>query len=282
MIKIISGWTDPGGSTVANINLCNMFNEHGHECLLAGPHDWHMDKCNGVTVTNDNAGALFQDLTDEDILICHFVPHAPKPPNVGMMVLSCHETDIYPVRDFPYKQYDVIHYVSNYQKGWHKVNHPSVIIPNIVDKVKWTAPGAKLAGVIGSLDAHKQPHLAVKAALEAGYNKVLLFGKVTNINYFNTIIWPLIQSGKVKYLGHVDNKEKMYGSLDAVYHSSKRETFGLVRAECELAGIPFVDVGDSSEHEIEIIDREEIYLRWKKLLKLSDSSCLQEADPKDS
>ena len=45
MIKIISGYSGPGGSTTAFINLCNAFNQHGLDCIFYGPHSWHMDKC---------------------------------------------------------------------------------------------------------------------------------------------------------------------------------------------------------------------------------------------
>ena len=60
----------------------------------------------------------------------------------------------------------------------------------------------------------------------------------------------------------------MYNCVDAVYHASKRETFGLVRAECQLAGIPFKDVGNSSDTDLQILEKEEILDKWKRLMKL--------------
>ena len=44
-IKILSGWSNVGGSTTAFINLCNLLNSEGYDCTFYGPHDWHIDKC---------------------------------------------------------------------------------------------------------------------------------------------------------------------------------------------------------------------------------------------
>ena len=45
MVKIISGWSDRGGSTFAFINLTNKLNESGIDTTFYGPHPWHLDKC---------------------------------------------------------------------------------------------------------------------------------------------------------------------------------------------------------------------------------------------
>ena len=50
MIKILSSWSRPGGSTIAFIRLCNLFNDRGLECEFYGQHDWHLDKCNGKDI----------------------------------------------------------------------------------------------------------------------------------------------------------------------------------------------------------------------------------------
>jgi len=55
----------------------------------------------------------------------------------------------------------------------------------------------------------------------------------------------------------------MYSSIDIVYHSSLRETYGMVEAECRLAGIPF----NGPENNQEILEEEEILKRWTNILK---------------
>jgi len=54
----------------------------------------------------------------------------------------------------------------------------------------------------------------------------------------------------------------MYGRVSAVYHSSLSETYGLVEAECKLAGIPFNGMSNGQP----ILENEEIFQLWKKLL----------------
>ena len=62
MIKICTGWSNPGGSTTAFINLCNLFNESGHECTMYGPHDWHLTKCKGDNINNED---ILQEILNE-------------------------------------------------------------------------------------------------------------------------------------------------------------------------------------------------------------------------
>jgi hypothetical protein len=54
----------------------------------------------------------------------------------------------------------------------------------------------------------------------------------------------------------------MYNTLDAVYHSSKFETYGLVEAECKAAGIPY----HGNHFNPEIITTDEILRRWNIVL----------------
>ena len=55
----------------------------------------------------------------------------------------------------------------------------------------------------------------------------------------------------------------MYNEVDAVYHSSASETFGLVEAECKLSGIPYKGV----EFLPKIMNDEEIIEKWKEILQ---------------
>ena len=45
MLRIVSKYSGPGGSTIAFINLCNLFNQHGIDCIFYGPDPWHLDQC---------------------------------------------------------------------------------------------------------------------------------------------------------------------------------------------------------------------------------------------
>lgn len=259
-VKVISSWSRAGGSTLHHISLTNLLNENGIDCTFFGPHDWHLSQCKGELL--DKA-----TITEEDTIISHFI-QIPPPMRWKKHILSCHETNLFPLKRVERRQYDVIQFVSNSQKAWHGVNHPSVIIPPLVEKVKWKDPRNNTAGVIGSIDAHKQTHLSIERALKDGYTKVLLFGEVTDLPYFNKHVAKHVQNGVVVSMGHEDEREAMYGQLSTVYHTSLRETYGLVEAECRLAGVPF----NGPSNNQEILDKEEILERWVRLLD-EDNSC---------
>ena len=231
-----------------------MLNKNGVECTFYGPHDWHLSQCKG---------ALLQDaeITEQDTIVTHFI-QIPPPMKWKKHILSCHETNLFPLKKMELRQYDVIHFVSNSQKKWHGVNHPSVIIPPVVTKLKWSKPLHSYAGVIGSIDHNKQTHLSIQRAIKDGY-KVLLFGDITDLPYFNKFVSPFVEAGSATLMGHEDDREAMYSHVSQVYHSSLRETYGLVEVECKLAGIPF---NGPSNHQ-EILEEEEILARWLNILK---------------
>jgi len=253
-IKLVSAWTRPGGGTVAHINLTNLLNENGFDCTFYGPHNWHLDKCKSDSLDKCSLGP-------DDILISHFI-QIPAKIKVKKHILYCHEKDIFPLKQVPLAQYDLIVFVSNAQKKWHGVNHPSVIIPPTVNKVEWQDPENKVAGVVGSIDRNKQTHKSIKRALKEGYDKVLLFGELNDTPYYNESVAKLVKSGKAVMMGHEDDPAALYGQVSQVYHSSLSETYGLVEAECRLSGIPVNGTSNGQE----ILEKEEILERWKKIL----------------
>jgi hypothetical protein len=156
----------------------------------------------------------------------------------------------------------MIHYVSNFQREWHGINHPFKIIPPRVEKIEWTSPGNNTAAVVGSIDEHKQTHKAIEMAFKDGFDKVILYGQVTDPAYFETFIQPMLDF-RIEIRNHEDDKAAMYGSVEAVYHASKRETYGLVEAECKAAGVPF----RGAENNPTIKTDEEILQAWNKILR---------------
>jgi hypothetical protein len=254
-IKLISSWTRPGGGTVAHINLTNLLNDNGFDCTFYGPHEWHLNQCKG---------ALLKDIIIEptDTIISHFIQISPDV-KFKKHILYCHEKDLFPLQKMNLFQYTLIVFVSNAQKQWHSVNHPSVIIPPLVKKINWTNPNNGVAGVIGSIDKNKQTHESIQRAIRHGFSTVKLFGETNDRMYFTQQVEPLLHGGSdVRLVGHEDDHEAMYGLISAVYHSSLSETFGLVEAECKLAGIPF----NGPTNNQEILDEKEILDRWKKVL----------------
>jgi len=253
-VKILSGWSNPGGTTMHHIALTNLLNEAGYDCTFYGRHAWHLGRC--------RSGRLDDARVDSsDIVISHFV-NMPKL-NCRLHVLSCHETDLFPLKSRSLEPYDVIQFVSDFQRCWHGVDHPWVVIPPVVDRIRWNNPRNHTAAVIGSIDRNKQTHLAIAQALADGYRRILLFGVATDRNYFEQEVRKYVENGSAVLMGHEDQRERMYGLVEVVYHSSLRETFGLVEAECSASGIPFVGPRNNPQ----VLDKAEILGRWQQLFR---------------
>lgn len=264
MIKIISGWSNPGGSTTAFVNLTNLFNENNIDCCFYGPHNFHLDKCKSGNIQDVN-------LDYQDVLIIHFKKLPDRIP-VRKLVFQCHEQHIFPMNEINYQIYDTIIYVSEHQKQWHRINHPSqIVIPNVVEDLKptrLTKNEFKIGGVIGSIDRNKNTHVSIQKALEDGCETVYLFGNVTDIEYFREKVEPILEQNKrVKRPIYMQDKQIMYNSISDVYHYSLNESWGYVKAECEKTGTKFHSNGCCKE-DVEFWNNTNILNKWKEVLEL--------------
>jgi hypothetical protein len=199
-----------------------------------------------------------------DFLITHFIDH-PHKIACRKHILSCHERRaMFPSSELhSTSNWDIVQFVSEHQKKEHALSRPSVVIPPMVQKIKWVSPQNGVFGIIGSIDAHKQPHVAIQKAFEDGADEIRLYGEVTDQEYFDEHMAESVLDGRIKMMNHEDDKEVMYGAVERVYHASKSETYGMVEAECALAGIPFY--GPSSDPIV--LSDEEILERWKEVLQ---------------
>ena len=260
-VKLLSGWSDPGGSTEHHINLTNLLNENGYDCTFYGPHEYHRSKCKSGSIQEG-----LQAVSPVDIVISHFLKF-PKNIRLRKHILSCHETNLFPLKEMDLSQYDLIHYVSNWQRDWHGVNHPYKIIPCPIQKVNWVDPRNNIAGVVGSIDDHKQTHISIERALKEGYSLVKLFG-MGDGEYYRKMVKPYVDSGKAQKMNFVRDKEEMYNQVSKVYSSSKRECLPMIQGECFAAGIPFsgLECNMRSESDYEFDDME-ILKQWRAILK---------------
>jgi len=80
--------------------------------------------------------------------------------------------------------------------------------------------------------------------------------------YFEEKIVPYLENGRAVLLGYLDDKAEMYNLVAKVYHMSKRETYGLVEAECKLAGIPY----EGLENDQPVLSKDEILEKWQEVL----------------
>jgi len=259
-IKIVSGFTHGGGSTHAYMNLCDLFNENGYDCTFYGRHPWHLDKC--------SKGALIQNLEPEmdDTFLVHYFRIDDIIPMCKKMVLSVHEKNMFPIKDVEYSHYNFIHYINDDQRKWQAIDHPYHIIPNVYDDLKEEEKTGSAAGIIGTIDRNKNTHVSIRRALDKGYNSVLLYGEVTDKDYYEDKVKPLLND-KVIQMGHCGDKQEMYNSVESVFLSSDSEVAPLVKGECKLTGTNFYG-NKNTEGSAFPVDRKEILDMWVKALEL--------------
>lgn len=265
MIKIISGYTGKGGSTVAFINLTNYFNSIGIDCVFYGNQDWHLDKCRSARLS----GIAFEP---EDRVIAHFLDMKYRP-NVHKVVLGCHEKWWFKVGGIQQYWDEAIflheahkdYQVSQGYKGKYS------IIPNLKESLQPLPPNVKseldlIAGVIGSIEDRKKTHLSIIKALKDGCKKVYLFGNILDDGYYNSFVKTLL-SDKVQHFGFSEDKQAMYNNIGRVYHSSVGEVACLVKDECYLTGTKFFG-NEETNHEVSPLTNDQIIQLWKNVLDL--------------
>lgn len=258
-VKIISGYSEKGGSTIALIELTNKLNQHGIDTTFYGPHQWHLNKCKSGVLNNSLV------IDKEDTLICHFI-QLPNRPNAKKVILASHEKWWFMVGEV--KQYwDVAVFLHDEHREYHNsYKGESVIIPNFKPdlKAKEKPELDKIAGVIGSIEDRKQTHISIQRALSDGCELVKLFGNISDENYFNRFVKPLL-ADNVTVMGFTDNKQDMYDSIGRVYHSSKGEVACLVKDECWLTNTKFFG-NEETENVVSELTNEEIITIWKKII----------------
>lgn len=262
MIKIISGFTDKGGSTTVFINLTNAFNAAGYNCTLYGPHPWHLNKCKSGLIGD----ATFDS---EDIFITHFVRLKMRPP-VKRVVLSCHEKNLYKVEEVK-QHWDEVVFINQEQREYHsKYKGPFTIIPNITQKLLPTSKEGldKVAAVIGSIDTNKQTHISIERALKDGCNIVYVYGSINDPIYFKRYVQEKFNDKRVIYKGYEEDKQAIYSGIGRVYHSSISEVACLIKGECEQTGTLFFG-NNATAHSLTSLSNEEILTLWKKALQLT-------------
>jgi hypothetical protein len=257
-IKILSGWSKPGGSTTSFINLCNLFNENGHDCTFYGHDPFPVGQCKYDSMENCAVNE------EGEILIIHFLKIPERPEASKKVILACHEKNVFPIKNIK-SYWDEVVYVSNSQMFWQGV--PGTVIPNVLTPLNKPKDDIeKRVGVIGSIDRNKNTHVSIQRALDDGFKKVHLYGLVTDQDYYREHVVKYVNDGKAYIHGYKTNPQEMYDSLTDVYHSSLSETFNLIKGECELTGTNYHGL-DSAESGAEYWDNQGILKAWNKLIK---------------
>jgi len=258
-VKIISGYTDKGGSTVALIELTNTLNKNGFNATFYGPHEWHKDKCQSGDLKD-------LQLSETDTIITHFI-RLDERPNVRKVILSCHEKWWFKVGEIP-KHWDTVVFLHDEHRNYHiSYQGEYSIIPNFKPDLKSIEKENLdlVAGIIGSIEDRKQTHVSIQRALEDGCKEIKIFGQISDPNYFNINVKPLLNENIV-HIGFSNDKQSIYNSIGRVYHSSKGEVACLVKDECWLTNTKFFGNVETN-NEVSTLSNEEIINLWKNIIK---------------
>lgn len=138
-------------------------------------------------------------------------------------------------------------------KAWRKLISAEVVYNGIeIDSWPFIAePLSDWALWYGRIVPEKAPHLAIQAALKAGYS-IQVAGPVGNPGYFEEKVVPLLKSDRVRYLGHLSHSGiKQALSQASVFVNTPlwEEPYGIVYAEVLASGTPVAafDRGAASE-----------------------------------
>ena len=257
MIKILTGWSNPGGSTESFIRLTNELNDKGYNTTMYGPHEWFLDKCNGGQLTQQ----VLDDLHADDIVLIHYLT-LPTRPNVKRVVFVCHEKDIFKIDD-SMCFFDICIFLNCKHKVYHREYTGLYdIIPNLNLNlcIEKNDDYKAHAGIIGSIDDNKQTHVSIKRAIEHGYKYIDIYGYISDRKYFESCVKPLIDNVNVKHHGF-QNKSDIYKSIDAVFHSSISECATLVKQECHETDTKFFG-NQSTNVNMTTLSNDEILDRW--------------------
>ena len=260
MIKIVSGYSDKGGSTTAFINLTNALNNAGIDTIFYGPHNYHLGKCKSA-LSNE------LQINQDDKLITHFLQLEERP-NVNKVVLSCHEKWWFPVGKIK-KYWDTAVFLHDaHRKYHHEYIGPYTIIPNIKENlIKKDKDDLDLiAGIIGTIEDRKQTHVSIQRAMKDKCKKIYLFGHIGDQQYFDNNVKPLLNP-KIEMVGHTTDKQAMYDMIGRVYHSSKGEVACLVKDECYQTNTKFFG-NEETEHVVSELTNDEIIQLWKTTLEI--------------
>ena len=147
--------------------------------------------------------------------------------------------------------------VSDHTGGvWAPYISESRTVHNGVDLRKWRFSARpinnKVAIWCGRFCPEKAPHLAIYAAIKAGYH-LQLAGSVYDKLYFEDMVEPYLDHPLITYLGnlrHEELGERIGKASVGLFTSTWDEPFGLVLAEMLACGTPIVAFDSGAAREI--------------------------------
>lgn len=143
----------------------------------------------------------------------------------------------------------------NLAETWKGEIPSATVVYNGINLSSWEPvlePTADYVLWCGRICPEKGTDLAIKAAIGAG-TPIKLVGPVSNLDYFNNLVVPLLDNKSVEYLGHKVQKElgPLFGNASAMlFTSTWEEPYGLTLAESLACGTPVIAFEGGATREI--------------------------------
>ncbi|SDF08264.1 Glycosyltransferase involved in cell wall bisynthesis [Pricia antarctica] len=138
---------------------------------------------------------------------------------------------------------------------WNKMIPSATVVYNGIDLSHWEPvrePSCDYVLWYGRICPEKGTDLAIKAALRARI-PIILAGPVSNRDYFNTRVAPLLEEAGVTYIGHIEQKKLgpwLANASALLFTSTWEEPYGLTLAESLACGTPVVAFEGGATREI--------------------------------
>ena len=144
---------------------------------------------------------------------------------------------------------------SSLAETWSHIVPNAEVVHNGIDLSMWDfVPTDRREYLFwyGRICPEKGTHLAIEAARWAGM-EIRLAGPISNRDYYDEKVMPLLHYKNIKYLGHLSQKElvPMLGNATAMlFTSTWEEPYGLTLAESLACGTPVIAFDGGATREI--------------------------------
>lgn len=145
--------------------------------------------------------------------------------------------------------------ISQFISGiWSKLT-PSVVVHNGIHTADWAFSDASIPNTaiwFGRITRVKAPHIAIRAAIQAGV-ALDIYGGIDDQAYFDAQIAPLLADSRVRYHGLLDHAalSQKIGAASVMLHTPMiDEPFGYIFVESLACGTPVVGFAAGAAPEI--------------------------------
>jgi len=140
-------------------------------------------------------------------------------------------------------------------KTWNSIIPNAKVVHNGINLAMWNfvaEPSGNYLFWYGRICPEKGTDLAINAAIKCGHN-IKLAGPISNREYFESNVAPLLAFDNVEYLGHLPQVELnpiLGNAIALLFTSTWDEPYGLTLAESLACGTPVVALKGGATSEI--------------------------------